>query len=202
MEALGNLQVVDLTSGIAGPIVGMFMADFGAQVVKIEPPGGDPTRDTPGFSMWNRGKKSVVVDPDNRDQCRWLGDLISGADVCIVKDLAALRAYGLSAEGLARRNARLIIVETPPYARATPWVGGHESQALLCASGGVAWRQSSTDGGPIDSVFPQLLYVQGLWATACTVAALVEREKSGFGQTVGVSGINAVMEAAVGAFTV
>src|SRR5437867_3633738 len=119
MEALGNLQVVDLTSGIAGPIVGMFMADFGAEVVKIEPPGGDPTRDSPGFSMWNRGKKSVVVDPDNRDQCRWLGDLISGADVCIVKDLAALRAYGLSAEGLARRNARLIIVETPPYARAT-----------------------------------------------------------------------------------
>ena len=76
-----------------------------------------------------------------------------------------------------------------------------ESQALLSANGGVAWRQSSTDGGPIDSVFPHLLYVQGLWATVCTAAALVEREKSGFGQSVTVSGINAVMEAAVGAYT-
>ena len=62
MEALGTLQVVDLTDGIAGPIAGMFMADFGAEVVKIEPPGGDPDRELPGFSMWNRGKKSVVID--------------------------------------------------------------------------------------------------------------------------------------------
>ena len=81
MEALGTLQVVDVTNGIAGPIVGMFMADFGAEVVKIEPPSGDPTRTTPGFSMWNRGKKSVVVDPANAEQCRWLGELISGADI-------------------------------------------------------------------------------------------------------------------------
>ncbi len=103
---------------------------------------------------------------------------------------------------MSARNARLLVVKMPPYAQTTPWHGGHESQALLSAAGGVAWRQSSTDGGPIDSVFPHLLYVQGLWATVCTVAALIEREKSGFGQTVSVTGINAVMEAAVGAFTV
>jgi crotonobetainyl-CoA:carnitine CoA-transferase CaiB-like acyl-CoA transferase len=202
MEALGTLQVVDVTNGIAGPIVGMFMADFGAEVIKIEPPSGDPTRNTPGFSMWNRGKKSVLVDPANAEQCRWLGDLISGADICIVRDASTLREFGLSAADLSARNARLLIIQTPPYGRETPWAGGHESQALLAARGGIAWRQSSTDGGPIDSVFPHLLYVQGLWATVCTVAALVEREKSGFGQTITVSGINAVMEAAVGALTV
>src|SRR5579859_5154723 len=202
MEALGTLQVVDVTNGIAGPIVGMFMADFGAEVVKIEPPTGDPTRNRPGFSMWNRGKKSVVVDPANAEQCRWLGDLISGADICIIRDGQTLRDYGLSATDLVARNARLLIVETPPYGRETPWAGGHESQGLLAARGGIAWRQSSTDGGPIDSVFPHLLYVQGLWATVCTVAALIEREKSGFGQTITVSGINAVMEAAVGALTI
>jgi crotonobetainyl-CoA:carnitine CoA-transferase CaiB-like acyl-CoA transferase len=202
MEALGTLQVVDFTDGIAGPIVGMFMSDFGAEVIKIEPPGGDPTRDSPGFSMWNRGKKSVVVDPAQAEQCRWLGDLVAGADICVVRDATTLQRFNLSASDLAARNVRLIIVETPPYARTTPWLGGHESQALLAATGGVAWRQSSTDGGPIDSVFPHLLYVHGLWATVCAVSALVEREKSGFGQTVTVSGINAVMEAAVGAYTV
>lgn len=202
MEALGSLQVVDLTDGIAGPIVGMFMSDFGAEVIKIEPPGGDPGRDAPGFAMWNRGKKSVVVDPVNAEQCRWLGDLIAGADVCLVRDAATLRRFNLAGEELSKRNARLIIVELPPYGRNTPWSGEHESQAMLSAMGGIAWRQSSTDGAPIDSVFPHLLYVQGVWGTVCTVSALIERERSGFGQTVTVTGINAVMEAAVGSFTV
>lgn len=202
MVALGSLQVVDLTDGIAGPITGMFMADFGAEVIKIEPPGGDVGREQPGFSMWNRGKKSVVVDPAGAGQCRWLGDLIAGCDICIVRDEATLARFGLSSETLMQRNARLLLVKMPPYNSTTPWIGGHESHGLLAAAGGVAWRQSSTDGGPIDSVFPHLLYVQGLWATVCTVSALIEREKSGFGQTVTVTGINAVMEAAVGAFTV
>src|SRR5437763_15487321 len=116
MEALGNLQVVDLTNGIAGPIVGMFMADFGAQVVKIEPPGGDPARDTPGFSLWNRGKKSVVVDPDSAEQCRWLRDLIGGAHICVIKDAATRPRFNLSADALAKRNAPLTLGQTPPTA--------------------------------------------------------------------------------------
>lgn len=202
MDVFETLQVIDLGQGIAGPITGMFLADFGAEVVKIESPHGDPGRDTPGFSMWNRGKKSVVVDSADVARCRWLGDLISGADVCIVKDSQTLRGYGLSAENLCARNPRLILVEMPPFSRSTPWLGGHESQALLAAAGGVAWRQSSTDGGPIDSVYPHLLYIQGVWATVCTAAALVERERSGHGQRVCVTGINAVMEAAVGGLTV
>lgn len=202
MDALDSIQVVDLTQGIAGPLVGMFLADFGAEVVKIEPPGGDPTRRRPGFSMWNRGKRSVVLDATDQAACRWLGELIAGSDVCLLKESGQLAEYGLSADTLMARNARLVLVEMPPYARSTPWLGGHESQALLAAAGAVAWRQSSTDGGPIDSVFPHLLYVQGVWATVCTVAALVERERSGFGQQVRVTGANAVMEASVGALTV
>ena len=156
MGVLDSLQVVDLSHGIAGPITGMFMADFGAQVVKIESPLGDPGRDTPGFSMWNRGKKSVVVDPADEAQCRWLGELIAGAAICIVRDAQTFRAFGLSHEVLRTRNARLIVLELAPYGRTTPWLGGHESQALLAAAGGVAWRQSGTDGGPIDSVYPHL----------------------------------------------
>jgi crotonobetainyl-CoA:carnitine CoA-transferase CaiB-like acyl-CoA transferase len=202
MDALGNLQVVDLSTGTAGPIVGMFMADFGAEVIKIETPLGDPSRDSPGFPMWNRGKKSVVVDPKKPAQCRWLAELIAGADICIAGNGGTLQKFKLDAVGLLQANPRLILVEMPAYARTTPWLGGHESQGLLAAVAGVAWRQSSTDGGPVDSVFPHLLYVHGLWATVCTVAALVERESSGYGQAVKVSGINAVMEAAVGAFTV
>src|SRR5690349_5584684 len=63
MDTLGGLQVIDLSYGIAGPIVGAFSADFGAEVIKVEPPEGDPARAEPGFTAWNRGKKSVTVDP-------------------------------------------------------------------------------------------------------------------------------------------
>ena len=126
MSALGNLQVVDLGDGIAGPIVGMFMADFGAEVVKIETPAGDPGRDAPGFAMWNRGKRSVVVDPADAAQCRWLGELISGADVCLLRNGKTLEQFKLERVALMKANPRLVLVELPPYGRAAPWLGEHE----------------------------------------------------------------------------
>jgi crotonobetainyl-CoA:carnitine CoA-transferase CaiB-like acyl-CoA transferase len=63
MDILEGIQVVDLSHGTAGPVVGMFLADFSAEVIKAEPPGGDPARSLPWFAAWNRGKKGVVRDP-------------------------------------------------------------------------------------------------------------------------------------------
>ena len=61
-SALADIRVVDLSSGVAGPMATMLLADFGADVVKIEPPGGDSARVLPGFAVWNRNKRSVVLD--------------------------------------------------------------------------------------------------------------------------------------------
>ena len=202
MDVLEGTQVVDLSYGIAGPVVGMFLADFGAEVIKVEPPEGDPARDEPGFAAWNRGKKSMVIDPSDTARCRWLAELIAGADVCLVSKASTLADYGIDRWRLLRDNPRLVLVQTPAYAGEAPWYGGRESQGLLAAMLGVAWRQSSYDGGPVESTARFLLQVHGLWATVCTVAALVERERSGFGQLVSVSGANAVMEANIGALSV
>jgi crotonobetainyl-CoA:carnitine CoA-transferase CaiB-like acyl-CoA transferase len=202
VDALEGIQVIDLSYGIAGPTVGMFLADFGAEVIKIEPPAGDPARADPGFAAWNRGKKSVVVDPSDASRRSWLAELIAGADVCLVSTAGTLAAYGLDRWRLLRDSPRLVLVQTPAYAGDASWYGGHESHGLLLAALGVAWRQSSYDGGPVESVGRFLLQVHGVWATVCVVAALVERERSGFGQLVSVSGVNAVMEAHVGALTV
>jgi crotonobetainyl-CoA:carnitine CoA-transferase CaiB-like acyl-CoA transferase len=79
VDVLEGIQVIDLSHGIAGPIVGMFLADFGAEVVKVEPPAGDPARGEPGFAAWNRGKKGVVIDPSDAARRRWLAELIAGA---------------------------------------------------------------------------------------------------------------------------
>src|SRR6185437_11936756 len=202
MDALAGLQVIDLSYGMAGPIVGAFFADFGAEVIKVEPPAGDPARAEPGFTAWNRGKKSVTVDPADPARRGWLASLIGGADLCVVSSEATLAAYGLDRWRLLRDHPALVLVETPPYAGAAPWHGGGESQGLLSAALGVAWRQSSYDGGPVESVARFLLQVHGLWATVCAVAALFEREGSGFGQLVNVSAVNAVMEANIGSFSV
>jgi crotonobetainyl-CoA:carnitine CoA-transferase CaiB-like acyl-CoA transferase len=180
----------------------MFLADFGAEVVKVETPAGDPARSQPGFAVWNRGKRGVVVDPSDPQRCAWLADLIAGAAACIVSSPATLPEFGLDPDHLVRRNPRLILTQTPPYAGEAPWLHGHESNGLLAAALGVAWRQSSYDGGPVESVYPHLLYVHGVWAAVCTVAALVERERSGFGQVVTVTGANAVMEAHSSSLTV
>ena len=59
---LYGYTILDLTCGVAGPLVGMFFADYGAEVIKIEPPGGDPLRKLPAYAVWNRGKKSVTLN--------------------------------------------------------------------------------------------------------------------------------------------
>ena len=122
--------------------------------------------------------------------------------MCVVSSEATLAAHGLDRWRLLRENPALVLVETPPYAGSAPWYGGAESQGLLAAALGVAWRQSSYDGGPVESVARFLLQVHGLWAAVCAVAALFERERSGFGQLVNVSAVNAVMEANIGSFSV
>src|SRR5690606_28064456 len=91
----------------------------------------------------------------------------------------------------------------PPYLpNLTPWAGGGESHELLSAIMGLSTRQSSFDGGPIHLVYPIALYQQGIWAAACAVAALVERQRSGKGQRVMVGGVHGVLACSPGSFAV
>ncbi len=203
MDALQGIKVLDLSEGIAGPSVGMFLADFGAEVIKVETPDGDPTRADPGFAMWNRGKSGVVVDPADDDRLAWLNAQIDGADVLLTNGGDQLTRFGLDPDELLARNGRLILTELPAYLHGyTPWAGGHESAQLLSAIGGPALRQSSVLGGPVESVYPTLSYAHGVWASVCTVAALLEREGSGAGQFVEVSGANALQHLAASSYVI
>jgi len=180
----------------------MFFADFGADVFSVEHGADGSGNDRPGFAVWNRGKTRVAIDRGDPAQAGRLTELLLGADICVVRHLDELETYGIDASRLMHANPRLVLLVLPPYARSTPWAGGDESHALLSAAGGVAWRQSSTDGGPIDLRAPVLLYMHGLWATACVVAALVERESSGYGQMVRVCGLHSVLLTAAGVTSV
>ena len=198
MTALNGIRVLDLSEGIAPSVAGMLLADFGADVVKVESPGGDRTRRHPGSVAWNRGKRSVTVAKDSGSDVAWLAESLLGADVCVLGVGQELSEWGPDVVEAAGQNARLVLVSMPAYLDSdTPWLGGRESNAFLSAQAGVSWRQSSEDGNPVDPVYPHLLYVHAVWAAVCIVSALLERETSGYGQKVTVTGINAVMVAAV-----
>ena len=201
MTALDGIRVVDSTSGIAGAVATMMLADFGADVVTVEPPIGAAVRVRPGFAMWGRNKRSIVVDPASASGQRRLRGLLAAADVWATDDTPPPASLEVPQPEVD--NAALIRLALPAYTDRAPWIGGRESDPLLAAITGVALRQASFDGGPVDSIYPHLVIVQGIWAAAAAVAALVERERSGSGegQQVTVGGVHGAMVAGAGAFT-
>src|SRR5687768_4799422 len=111
---LEGLCVVELTTGIVGPLVGMFFSDHGADVVKVEPSGGDPTREQPVFHMWNRGKRSIVLDWRTTDGDSLVG-VLERADVVVAPSLAELAQHGVDLTRLRASNPGLVAVEVPPW---------------------------------------------------------------------------------------
>ena len=112
---LDGIRVLDASTGVAGPMAAMYLADFGADVVKLEPPGGDPARARPGFAMWNRNKRGIVIDPADPAARARRDAFLRGADVCLFSEtLDELRHHGLDPETVRARNGRLIYLHVPP----------------------------------------------------------------------------------------
>lgn len=192
-SVFSGLKVVDLSFGVAGPTAAVVLADFGATVRKMELPGGDPLRGSPAFLFCNRGKESTVLDPTSSGDRTALRQILAASDVCITNGAISLARYGLTNQTVESANPMLVIGEALPCEGDAVWSGEQESHGLLAASTGVALRQSSWEGGPIELVSSHLLYLQGIWMATCLTAALIERQESRLGQIVSVSGINAAM---------
>ena len=121
---LEGLRVIELGVWVAGPAAGGILADWGADVIKIEPPAGDPARtfgrmlgipphdrqhESPPFEMDNRGKRSVVLDLTTDDGRAHALDMLTDADVFITNiRTGALRRIGLDFESLTTANPRLV----------------------------------------------------------------------------------------------
>ena len=205
---LDGLKVLDLTSGIAGPIATMLLADQGAGVTKIEPPGGDPFAATPGYRVWNRGKRSAILDlEDTRDRDRLVA-LASRADVVVETFGPGItERLGLTHDDLSARNPRLITCSITGYGRTGPDADRPAIEALVAARTGNQWTQrggilSSGEikypdipipegaeqgirkDGPMFSSSPWLSLTAGYHASVGITAALVARESTGRGQWV------------------
>src|SRR5688500_17900714 len=107
-SVLDGIRVLDLSWGVAGPIAGMLLSDHGADVVKIEPPGGDPWRDTPGYNAWLRGRRSAELDLREPKDRETFSALARRADV-VIDSYAPGTAERLGIDGarLLEANPRL-----------------------------------------------------------------------------------------------
>lgn len=196
-----GVRVVEMGVWVAGPAAGGILADWGADVVKIEPPGlGDPARSfkqmlggdlpfNPVFEMDNRSKRSVVVDLSTEPGRELALELIDGADVFITNiRRPALAKLGLDVESLSKRNPRLIYAAISGYGFAGEDAdkAAYDIAAYWSRSGVASALQRKGQpppfqrGGMGD-------HQAGLSLAAGISAALFSREKSGKGQFVSTS---------------
>jgi len=151
---LGGIRVIDLTSGISGPMATMLLSDNGADVVKVEPPGGDPTRKTEtGARVWARGKRSIELDIHDAAQREQLLALIDRADVLVENfDLGVTETLGLDWETLRVRNPRLVMCSITPYGRHVDFKNRPGIDALVAARTGLHWEQRGWIGTSIGRI--------------------------------------------------
>jgi crotonobetainyl-CoA:carnitine CoA-transferase CaiB-like acyl-CoA transferase len=195
MSAYVGIRVVDFSQGVAGPMAAMLLGDFGAEVIKVEPPGGGRLKDHPGYHAWNRNKQVLTLDLATPAGLAAARDLIALADVALFDDAPGLlEALDLDAQTLTCAHPRLIHAWMPPYGTTGFWSGLPPHHSLLSAVTGMAFRQGAYGDQPIHLVLPLAWYGQGVMGAAAIGAALLERSRSGLGQAVTVSGLHGLSE--------
>jgi crotonobetainyl-CoA:carnitine CoA-transferase CaiB-like acyl-CoA transferase len=201
---LAGVKVVDLTRHMAGPYATVMMADYGADVVKIESvPKGDPTRGmglhfTEGesalFLMWNRGKRSLAIDmrdPRGLDAVR---KLIAEADVFVENYRPGVAdKIGLGYEELAKLNPRLIYCSVSAFGPDGPYSAYPGTDPVLQAMSGVMGVTGEADGGPVLVGVPMADFTSAMIGFQGILLALQARERSGRGQKVDVSMLHSMM---------
>ena len=120
MGALDAIRVIDFGHYVAGPLAGMLLADQGAEVIKVDPPGG-PVFDTPANATWNRGKKSICLDLRSPADAAIARDLVADADVLIENFRpGTMEGFGLGEADLREANPGLLYCAMPAFAAEDP----------------------------------------------------------------------------------
>lgn len=203
---LSPYRVLDLTSGGAS-LAAEMLADLGADVVLIEPPGGVPERHSGPFyrdrpdreaslSFWalHRNKRSVVLDlSSERGRAEFL-ELAAGADVLFEsRSPGWMEAHGLGYADLAARNPGLVVVSLTPFGRSGPKSSWAATDLTITAASGAMIQTGDEDRAPLSSSAPQAWLNAGSDAAVGALLALAERQRSGRGQQVEVSAQTSMM---------
>lgn len=196
--ALDGLLVVDFTRVIAGPACTQTLADFGAEVIKIEnPDGGDDTRsyehadlagESAAFVGLNRNKQGIVLDFTKPAACDVARQLIARADV-VVENFSAgvMKKYGFDYASVAPSNPRLVYCSISAYGREGPFAARPGFDPVTQAESGLMSLNGFPDGPPVRTGPPMVDIATGMTACNAILLALLARDRLGRGQHVEVA---------------
>jgi len=185
---LSGLRVIEFTHMVMGPTCGMILADLGAEVIKVEPPGGDKTRSLPGlgigfFRSFNRNKKSVILDIHAPEGHATAIELIRGADVVLENFRPGLMAkLGLDYATLSEANPRLIYVSHKGFLPG-PYENRLALDEVVQNMAGLTYMTGPI-GRPLRAGSSVNDIMGGMFGAIGVLAALRERERTGKGQEI------------------
>ncbi|MGA3402246.1 MAG: CoA transferase [Acetobacteraceae bacterium] len=199
--ALDDVRVLDLSEGIAGPLAARLIGDFGADVIKVEPPHGESGRRTPPFFqddpdpekslfylMLNLNKRGITLNLDTEEGAAILRRLASEVDV-IVESFSPgyLAARGLDYASLAQENPGLVMTSITPFGQTGPYSHYKSDEIIAYATSGIMAISGTVDREPLKhGGFPGQ-YEAGMNGFLGTLVALVTRDLTGAGQQVDLS---------------
>src|SRR6201993_793505 len=198
---LDAVRVLDLSSGDADEVTRLF-ADLGADVLKVEPPGGNLARDelptlagaSIPFAVHNANKRSAVLDPLDEDDCDRFRDLAAYADIVVDSGLEGLAsAFGASCADLADRYQQLVALSITDFGECGPRSSWQATDPVLYALSGSLSRSGPTTGTPVlppDGIASATAAVQAAWAA---LVAYYNRLRCGTGGYIDFSRFDAVV---------
>lgn len=205
---LEGLRIVDMTNALAGPAATQRLGDWGADIIKVEPPGvGEWTRSHPIVNAWldgettvflslNRNKRSIAIDAKSERGRKLILSLAASADVFVHNfRLGVMERLGLTPDVLLARNPRLIYASVCGYGESGPDIHRPGQDLLLQAYAGTMFTVGSREDPPR----PGPIFVADVLTShllgEVILAALIERGRTGMGQEVKVSMLGAMLDA-------
>ncbi|MGI9598881.1 MAG: CaiB/BaiF CoA transferase family protein, partial [Acidimicrobiales bacterium] len=200
-QPLAGLRVVELATGVAGPYAAKLLADHGAEVIKVEPPDGDPSRRegarighrpdpeaSPLYLHLNTNKRSVVADLTTGGGVEFVEALVASADAVIESHRpGALAELGLDLAAARRDRPRLVVTSVTPFGQDGPYADHPGAEIVAYAMGGPMLATGDPDREPIKMAGNVVQYHCGSVAALATLAALTTAEGSGHGAHIDVS---------------
>lgn len=178
---LSGIKVIEFCQVAAGPFCGMLLADFGAEVIKVEPPEGDAMRAWPpitqgfseNFASINRGKRSIALDLKNPDHLETARKLALSADVVVENSRPGVMArLGLGWDWFAPRKPQLVYCSISAFGQDGPRTTEGGFDLTIQAAAGVMSVTGEPDGAPVKAGVPVSDFASGLYAAFSVVSML------------------------------
>lgn len=201
--ALAGIKVLDLSQGAAGPTCAMHLGDMGADILKVEPPGGEWGRTlgppfvkgvAAAFLGMNRNKRSSVIDLKKAGGAEVVLRLAEHCDVALESFRPGVSdRLGIGFDAMRARNPRLIYAAISAFGQSGPWRDRPGVDGVAQAMGGIMSVTGTADGPPVKVGVPAADMAGGVFASQAIIAALFARERTGRGQRVDVSLLDSLL---------